>query len=82
MGLSATFFGIILGTFGGLGVFHWVHAQDYDGGCGTPMKGSLRAAVGRVLGSCDGGGASYVIVGVLVCTVLCHVWMWRALRAD
>ena len=85
MALSATMFGALLGTFGGLAVHRWVTSPgaDYDTDCAMPLKGSMRAAVGKVIGTCgDGAVATYVIVGIVIAVVLCHLWTWWMLRVD
>jgi hypothetical protein len=74
MAAAATLFGVILGTFAGLGTYRLVHGPTES--CGEPLishgfQGSL----------CDpASNRPYLLVGILLSVALCHLWMWRMLR--
>ncbi|MCW2671867.1 MAG: hypothetical protein JWP14_456 [Frankiales bacterium] len=76
MGASATLFGVILGTFAGLGTY--TGAQGSWPTCSTPQISEGFNA--RLCHPASDG--PYLLVGIAVCVVLCHAWMWWMLRVD
>jgi hypothetical protein len=77
MGLAALLFGSILGTFGGAGVFHWVHGSP--DGCAQLLKGAMTREVVCPPPPSD---RTYVLVGIALGVLLCSVWTWWMLRRE
>lgn len=77
MAAAATLAGVILGSFVGLGVFTAVNGADT---CASYTK--VNTPFGARTVCVQASERPYVVVAVLLCVLLCHLWMWWMLRDD
>ena len=78
MGLAATVFGVIIGTFAGLGTYTWRYGAE---NCGASLKASLDPF--GVTSACrQASQQPWVITGMVIFVVLSHLLMWRLLKTD
>ena len=75
MAAAATIFGVILGTFAGLGVYRAVNGADT---CASYKTVRSPFGVREVCVSVS--DRPYVLVGIAASVVLCQLWMWWMLR--